>query len=44
MKRDLYEVSARIVAELEVGAAPWVKFCSRVIIDPQKFIQLCVKS
>jgi antirestriction protein ArdC len=26
MKRDLYaEVSARIVAELEVGAAPWVK-------------------
>src|SRR4051812_28338259 len=26
MKRDLYmEVSARIVAELEAGAAPWVK-------------------
>jgi antirestriction protein ArdC len=26
MKRDLYaEVSARIVAELERGAAPWVK-------------------
>jgi antirestriction protein ArdC len=26
MKRDLYsEVSARIVAELEKGAAPWVK-------------------
>jgi hypothetical protein len=26
MKRDLYaEVSARIVAELELGAAPWVK-------------------
>ena len=26
MKRDLYaEVSARIVAELEVGAAPWIK-------------------
>jgi antirestriction protein ArdC len=26
MKRDLYaEVSARIVAELETGAAPWVK-------------------
>jgi antirestriction protein ArdC len=28
MKRDLYaEVSARIVAELEAGAAPWVS-CS----------------
>jgi hypothetical protein len=27
MKRDLYsEVSARIVAELEAGAAPWVTF------------------
>ncbi len=26
MKRDLYsEVSARIIAELEAGAAPWVK-------------------
>src|SRR3954452_5023635 len=26
MKRDLYsEVSARIVAELEAGAAPWIK-------------------
>ena len=26
MKRDLYsEVSARIVAELERGAAPWIK-------------------
>jgi antirestriction protein ArdC len=26
MKRDLYaDVSARIVAELEAGAAPWVK-------------------
>ena len=26
MRRDLYaEVSARIVAELERGAAPWVK-------------------
>ena len=26
MKRDLYtEVSARIVAELEAGTAPWVK-------------------
>jgi antirestriction protein ArdC len=26
MKRDLYaEVSARIVAELEAGAAPWVR-------------------
>ena len=26
MKRDLYaEVSARIIAELERGAAPWVK-------------------
>ena len=26
MKRDLYaEVSARIVAELETGAAPWIK-------------------
>src|SRR6185295_4166718 len=26
MKRDLYaEVSARIIAELETGAAPWVK-------------------
>src|SRR5450759_3640482 len=26
MKRDLYaEVSARIVAELELGAAPWIK-------------------
>jgi antirestriction protein ArdC len=26
MKRDLYaEVSARIVAELETGAAPWMK-------------------
>jgi N-terminal domain of anti-restriction factor ArdC len=26
MKRDLYaEVSTRIVAELEAGAAPWVK-------------------
>jgi antirestriction protein ArdC len=26
MKRDLYaEVSARIVAELEASAAPWVK-------------------
>src|SRR3974377_939596 len=26
MKRDLYaEVSARIIAELEKGAAPWVK-------------------
>jgi antirestriction protein ArdC len=26
MKRDIYaEVSARIVAELERGAAPWVK-------------------
>ena len=26
MKRDLYaEVSARIVAELEAGAAPWAK-------------------
>jgi antirestriction protein ArdC len=26
MKRDLYaEVSARIIAELEVGAAPWIK-------------------
>jgi antirestriction protein ArdC len=26
MKRDLYaEVSARIVAQLEAGAAPWVK-------------------
>jgi antirestriction protein ArdC len=29
MKRDLYaEVSARIVAELEAGAAPWVKLWS----------------
>jgi antirestriction protein ArdC len=26
MKRDLYaEVSARIIAELEAGAAPWIK-------------------
>jgi len=26
MKRDLYaDVSARIVAELEAGAAPWIK-------------------
>jgi antirestriction protein ArdC len=26
MKRDLYaEVSARIIAELETGAAPWIK-------------------
>ncbi|WP_082078736.1 ArdC-like ssDNA-binding domain-containing protein [Bradyrhizobium sp. LTSP849] len=26
MKRDLYaEVSARIIAELEAGVAPWVK-------------------
>ena len=26
MKRDLYaEVSARIIAQLEAGAAPWVK-------------------
>ena len=26
MKRDLYsEVSARIIAELEVGATPWIK-------------------
>jgi antirestriction protein ArdC len=26
MKRDVYaEVSARIVAELEAGAAPWIK-------------------
>ncbi len=26
MRRDLYaEVSARIVAELELGAAPWIK-------------------
>jgi antirestriction protein ArdC len=26
MKRDLYaEVSARIIAELQAGAAPWIK-------------------
>ena len=29
MKRDLYaEVSARIIAELEAGAAPWVNLWS----------------
>jgi antirestriction protein ArdC len=31
MKRDLYaEVSARIVAELERGAAPWIKPCRQL--------------
>jgi len=29
MKRDLYaEVSARIIAQLEAGAAPWIKLWS----------------
>jgi antirestriction protein ArdC len=31
MKRDLYsEVSARIIAELETGAAPWIKPCQQL--------------
>jgi antirestriction protein ArdC len=35
MKRDLYaEVSARIVAELEAGAAPWIKPWSAVTNRP----------
>src|SRR4029079_4519133 len=34
MKRDLYaEVSARIVAELERGAAPWTKPCGRTRVQ-----------
>jgi antirestriction protein ArdC len=42
MKRDLYsEVSARIIAELEAGALPWIKpwsatpGASRAIMQPK---------
>jgi antirestriction protein ArdC len=42
MKRDLYaEVSTRIVAELEAGAAPWVKPASIALVSLTGLIPHC---
>ena len=49
MKRDLYEsVSAKIIAELERGAAPWIKppqgrMCpaTRLLTGPTRAVTSC---